>query len=128
MRYAPAAGGTHACVCPGNPIKVLEVMQVGNASPETATKPTESKECCAWTQDAFQVPWMVQVIRQADPYRITRYGYGLHGAYRFESAGSDLIFDCFGNLLDDGEDSPARGRLLPFLTDPFVILVRNHRS
>lgn len=127
IRFEPS-NLVNPCVLAGVPINVLDYEPRPRRLPSKDSRCLETRKSCAWTQDVFQVPWMEQVIRQTDPSRITRFGFGEYGAYRFESATEDLIFDCLGSLIDDGKDPMLRSRLLPLLNEPFVILVRNQRS
>lgn len=128
IQFVPLEGGVNPCLLEAETVKVLHYQRPKEGSAREHLEPVQYSMCCAWTQDAFKVPWMERVIRQTDPYRITRFGYGGLAAYRFQSAGADLIFDCLGNLIDDGSDLQARSQLMAFLDNAFVIMVRNQRS
>lgn len=113
------------CTARGTPVQVIEYERIKSTAPPAGTggvKP--SQRLCAWTIDPFQIPWMDQVIRISDPFKITRYKYMDGGAYLFEVASGRFLFDCKGDLLCQS----GQATCLPesFLSDPFVIMVRNN--
>jgi len=108
------------------PVKILTcvIQENGKLDGTGGIKP--ERQMCAWTTDVFAIPWMVQLIRQIDPYKITRFQYHSIGAYYFESKRGHYLFDCSGNFMCQEAVGVVNCLLNQDLKDPYVILVRNY--
>lgn len=127
INYAPASDRVQSCVLSMKQVHVLEMVPTRRYPPEKRNL-SHSSRCCAWTQDALDVPWIVNVFRQTDSDRIIRYSYGEFGLYRFLSDRQDVYFICFGDWVGEASDPAFRTSVAPFLNDSLIILVRNQRS
>lgn len=124
LQIRPDSQAVYACTLPGEPVTVLaHVREKSGVLPGTGGIKPE-KGLCAWTLDPYRVPWMVQIIKQTDPDRITRYKYREGAAYLFASSAGFWLFDGYGRFICQAERTPEKCLTDPHLVDPEVILVR----
>jgi hypothetical protein len=125
IRYDVPADLVQACTLPGMAVRILEGRRLRSGRPDGTGGIKPAPRLCAWTIDAYSVPWMEWVIRQTDPNRITRYRWLDGGAYLFESDRGNYLFDCRGEWLCQHPAAIMDCTQDPELREAYVILVRN---
>lgn len=128
VRFEVPADAVQACTLPGIAVRILEGRRLRSGRPDGTGGIKPAPRLCAWTIDAYSVPWMEWVIRQTDPHRITRYRWLDGGAYLFESDRGNYLFDCRGEWLCQDPPGLMTCSQNPELREAYVILVRNTQN
>ncbi|MBP6185056.1 MAG: hypothetical protein KA479_08930 [Saprospiraceae bacterium] len=127
IRYEMRDEAVYGCTLKGAlPIHLLACIKLENSNLKGTGGIKPERPICAWTTDVFAIPWMVQIIKQIDPDKITRFQYQSNGAYSFESQKGHYLFDCFGNLICNEAKGELNCLVNHALSDQYVILVRNY--
>ncbi len=127
IHYELRDEAVYGCTLKGAlPIHLLACIKQANSALQGTGGIKQERPICAWTTDVYAIPWMVQIIKQIDPYKITRFQYQSDGAYSFESQKGHYLFDCTGNLICNEAKGELNCLVNPALSDPYVILVRNY--
>jgi hypothetical protein len=126
VSYLPTESAVFACTAEATPVMLTACEPVRTEKPPGTGGIKPGMPLCAWTQDASAIPWMEQIIVQAEPTLIVRYTYFGQGAYWFESARGNYLFDCQGALICKEEANSRSCLENPDLQERFVILVKNN--
>lgn len=89
-----------------------------------------AKKECANILDPFRTPWMADLVKQRNPFKITKYTYEDGWAYYIESGTRNALYDCQGTFLCDvpGRMVNDCSRRITALGGGEVIWVRNNNE
>ncbi len=126
ITYTPDSTAIYACTAPAIPVHIITCTPVQTGPPEGTGGIKPPRRHCAQTSDPYRIPWMTQVMAQLDPDKVTRYQQAATTVYDFESPKGHYLFDCRGDLVCQSAPGETPCEASVQLSEPFVILVRNH--
>lgn len=130
IRYRPEPVPVFACTDEGMPIQVVRVEAIQTAPPSGTGGIRPEMPACVQVIDPYQVPWMTQVMEQANPRLVIRYKLDGQTVYGFYGNDQDerlpfYLFDCRGKRLCVQTDASSSCTLQERLQDDYTILIRN---